>query len=239
MRNLVLLSFIIVYIGASSRAFAQKAEGQSENMSFGQDDSSAVVRAGKRFSVGYTLGNVAGGIPGSGLEGFYHLNRQWLIGFFGTQGRADFADEIDPVGTVSLEKAELGISMYAINVKYFVGNSFFVRLGLGRRSIDSDLKVVDSASTQFLKLTTESDSVVTLVSLGNVWAWDNGFFIGADWIGVSVPLSSSYKFKIEHNFDSEVGSEFAAIEEDGRSLSKKMGESTAAMFLVLNLGYSF
>ncbi|UYL10212.1 hypothetical protein B9G69_006420 [Bdellovibrio sp. SKB1291214] len=75
----------------------------------------------------------------------------------------------------------------AINIKHFTGNTFYVKGGLGYRTIDYSYNYEDTVADAY---NFQGNVLYTNVLIGNQWQWSN-FTLGCDWFGASIPLASN------------------------------------------------
>lgn len=198
---------------------------------------SADARA-KRHSFGaLRAGNFMGGITGTGFDaGYIHdAARQFFLHVMA--GTADLKDQVKDDAVVTLDHFEARGLVVKAAARFFFGNSFHVTGGVGLRRVGFDMELVDRASTGSVTTRAEARSVVISLDVGNVWAWDNGFFLGADWIGYSQPLTSSYRSSVEtEGTASGAIHELSDIVDDS---ARDLGSLASTQFLVLDVGFMF
>jgi hypothetical protein len=104
--------------------------------------------------------------------------------------------------------------------------------------IESEIALSERDDPQnFIRATTKSPSLCVDFGLGNIWQFSNGIYIGAEWIGISAPISSSSSSNTETGGTANADLEDAA--KDTEKLAKDLGEANTLHLLVLNLGYAF
>tara|TARA_B100001094_G_C18083991_1_gene746764 strand:- start:18 stop:725 length:708 start_codon:yes stop_codon:yes gene_type:complete len=234
--------FRIAIIVISIVGLCFQAQGSSEasnESSKVAGESSKAARENKKAAVGVKAGNTFGGIQGTGIFAHYFLSSSLQVGGQYIAGSLDIGSDLQDQGAVSSTNSVLSGSMFALMARYYFGNSFFLSGGLGQRLIEGNLRFEEAQTVNFLELNTESSSTVAIITIGNVWSWDNGFFLGAEWLGASVPMSSGYSSKTSTNLPVAGDAEFAEIVDSAEDLAKEMGEATAMMSLLLNIGFSF
>jgi hypothetical protein len=230
------LSLGLTSVLASSSALAQEARGFSDDELFQSrteiySGNSEQARSEKSFFALGKAGFALGAIPGAGLEGGYNLNAQSQILASYNRGEIDLKDEMStsrysPTYTKALVVSQELDAQY----RRFFGNSFNLIGGLGYRQIDIDVEAYDVVGKG--SYTTRTDSFVAITSIGNLWTWDNGFSLGARWIGVSVPLSSSSESS--YNEDG-----LLVNKEEVEDLNDKIGKTVAVQLPMLQVGYMF
>ena len=85
----------------------------------------------------------------------------------------------------------LRMNSYALTVKQFVANSFYLRAGVGNKTANYSYSNYDIfQSTTSKRGQFSGNSIFGIVAVGNQWSI-NKFTIGCDWIGFAPVLSSS------------------------------------------------
>lgn len=169
----------------------------------------------------------------SGLIGAYHLSpdEEILVEITGGKLTSDTGDFDDKLGS----SYDIKTSSIGIHYKRFAGNSFYFRTGLDARFVKYDYQyrsIAFPANNSDIEFS--GRSLALNFQIGNQWQWEN-FTMGCDWIGVSVPITSSIK---EEKFESS--GTFASLDrkqydDDSRTLVK----AVHANFLRFYLGASF
>lgn len=198
--------------------------------------SSSAARGGKMVGLEVRVGNNLGGVRTQGVAVSYFLSSDLKLGLQYASGVYDLKDDVADVGTVSLTKADLGGTLTLAFAQFFLGNSFFVQAGLGTRQFTVDASLSDSVTSASLDMSTESNSTVASVSIGNTWSWDSGFSLGAEWIGATIPISSDSSYSVSSTV---TGDSFDELVNDTKDLSEALGETVGPMLLVLNIGFAF
>jgi len=202
------------------------------------DGSSRYARSGKSGEVGLRYGNVIGGLVGGGVDGFmFHSSGVHFGGVFYSASK-DLADSLkEDETTVRLTKAIAEGRLVLLQARYFFGNSFHLGGGLGQRQIKAILAAESTVTSDKVAIEVEVNSWVAQLAFGNTWYWNNGFFVGADWIGYVVPLSSSRS--VSSSATGAVSASLQDIHDSGEDLGDALGKTSSAMTLVLNVGYAF
>jgi len=198
---------------------------------------SADARAKRSFFGALRAGNFMGGIAGAGVDAGYVDGpaRQFLLHVM--TGATDLKDQVRDDDVVTLERFEAQGLVVKAAARFFLGNSFHVTGGLGLRRVGFDMELVDRASTGSVTTHAEAQSIVISLDVGNVWAWDNGFFLGADWIGYSQPVTSSYRSSVEtEGTASGAINDLSGIVDDS---ARELGSLASTQFLVLDVGFMF
>lgn len=182
-------------------------------------DSSEAMRQGKKFSlVVEPIGFAVGVIPSFGAAAGMYLDSNSIVEASYVKGGIDFLF------------IEIESSLAEVRWKQFFGNSFYMNLGAGYRTITfkATLEPItgnDDISSQF-----DVNSFGASIGIGNRWQWDN-FTIGCDWIGYFVPFSSSG--------DSDVGNEADPVDKaDLEDSVDRIGKSASSQLLRFYLGVS-
>lgn len=228
LRTLILTPMIMFY--------SQAQAGQS----FDDSDisrSSADNREEMKFGVGLNGGLFMGILSGGGLNLHYNSTDSLQFEFMLTQGELDAKDWLNEENydVLNLDYFDVDASIYQVRAKYFVGNSFYFAGGLGQRQVDFDLAATSSAET--LKVKTESSSTILSLSLGNIWTFDSGFYLGGEWLAVAVPISSSSKSDATHN--GLRSSESMELQRDSKEVADDLSKATTAGLAMLMVGWQF
>lgn len=148
-------------------------------------DSSAFNRMNKNFSLTYMAFGIGPSRSGSiGLTLGVFLDRNSEIDFEVISGRPAYSNWF------SWSEYDIKTNSAGIHYKYFVGNSFYFRLGADYRTVDYRYTSRDIFSGSTLSENKfKGDSVTATILIGNQWQWEN-FTLGCDWIGVVLPITS-------------------------------------------------
>ena len=185
----ILLVFLPTLAYAKKKAAMTKKEiaAETENAPPSEHSTdlgeSAQARSTKVAGGAVDAGYAFGGISGFGLRGFYNRFHNWQLGLQYLSAKQDLASQVSETQGTKIDNATLAISLISLHARYFFGNSFNMYVGLGQRTITYDLKVsVAGDPSTYIRGTGISISNVLGFGLGNQWAWNNGFFIGGDWL---------------------------------------------------------
>lgn len=198
--------------------------------------SSEYNRMNKSFGLTLLSGNYG---PGNmaGLSGHYYFDRNSLLRLDVAAGRP-YLNEV--ISSVFGTESKIEISNIVISYQKFLGNSFFIRGGLGFKSVNYLKRNYNTNSDSLFSSTPyewkfKGSSVDAMFTLGNEWQWTH-FTLGVDWIGVSVPMTS--KVESESFYDESLNKEYyysKYFKDDQEYLLKK----TWGYALNLRLGASF
>ena len=203
-------------------------------------DENTAARLGTEVSVGARAGDFLGGITGAGLEVLLHSDdAAWQFGAIGMVGTRDVRRDLNSAsdGSTSLTKALATGQLFEAEARHFFGSTFYATGGLGLRRIAYDLSVDDAIDSGSVTINAKATSLSLSLTVGNVWAWPSGFFLGADWLGVTVPLTNSYSSTV-----STSGSASTAAEDLGSLAdagARALGRALSTRLLVLNVGWAF
>lgn len=202
-------------------------------------DSSAYARSIKTAGVALRYGFIIGAFTAPGLDVFMHHGSDWEFGGLYETGSKDFKSELASTGTpfVELAKAEIAATIIAAYGRYYVGDSFYLVGMGGYRTIDLNIDVRSTISNDAISATINVKNTFVGLNIGNVWAWSNGFFVGADWIGLMFPLTNTVEtsVKVTGTETSDIAAFRATSEDSGRTL----GSSIIGQVLVGSIGFSF
>jgi len=201
------------------------------------EKNSAEARADKKFGVAGRVG-LEMGMTASGVEGFYRLSPDLQLGLQYMQGSESLASKVDVDPTVSLDKLHIqGQTALAI-ARYFVCNSLNIYAAAGQRTINWEFAASSKLSLISMSAKGKTTSIVAGAGIGNTWSWDNGFFLGADWFGAFVPLSSSASSSVTRNGFTE-NPDFDDTEASAENVGRKLGKANHYQLLSLNVGWAF
>ena len=85
------------------------------------------------------------------------------------------------ITTIGETKGNLSWRYTEARTKWFVGNSFYLNMGLGQKTVDVNLEFLDSPSSLLASGLS--------YGIGNRWQWET-FSLGCDWLGAFRPLQS-------------------------------------------------
>lgn len=216
------------------------------NIGFCQEEEATVLepskelRSGRTFSIGFNGGNFIAPVTGVGLEANYFFNSN-IKGYFsyssGTYDGLELVKGEEYTG-VSINKFDISASLIEGGIKYFTGNSFYLKGGIGQRNIDFDFETTSTISSVYLNTKIESQSLVIIGGIGNLWSFDSGLYLGGEWLTLHFPIDFQYEFKNTTNApDSDTSLE--SLNKDIRDISEKLGKSQTGGVVQLLLGYEF
>ena len=192
------------------------------------------VRERSSFQVGANATPLfMGGIGGAGFEAGYILNSDLTLGLNYMTGERNYYTDFDlDYDTTASAKA----SQTSIQANYFLGNSFFFSSGLGYRQVAISASAEDSTGKASASL--DAASPVVTVGLGNLWTFDSGFYIGADWLRLSTPLgggktSASSRSTLDDKEEEE------ELEDDVEDIAERLNRSTLGTAANLRIGVMF
>jgi hypothetical protein len=226
--------------GAASE---QSTDVHSSPASQGNLGSSAAARLNDMVTIELGYGNVMGGVPGLQFDALYSIKPNLQVGLLFNSGSLDLKSLLGDEDDVEVKTATLSGSLIAADARWFLGNSFYLRGGLGQRTINAELDIQHKVVDYGIKGDVEATSMVILFGLGNQWHWDSGFSLGAEWVGFAQPVSSSSSSSLEET-GSAGGSaatkdDVEDLRDEFENLAKQLGESGSARLLILNIGWAF
>lgn len=178
------LVFTLILVG-SSLAFAEKDyEIVKKATTAVEEDSSAFHRINKQYEIGAQIFGVGPSVLGTqGLYFAYKLDRNSSIIAEVTSGSLGGGSN----GAFDTEYKITGKS-FGVHYKRFSGNSFYWRAGLDYRTIN--YKHTYDKTPYYEHSEFDGQSLAGNFQIGNQWQWEN-FTLGCDWVGVSLPVTSS------------------------------------------------
>ncbi len=233
---LILISILPGYLQAEDGDSSNIEDKNRANLS-SVEYSSAYWRQNKKYSVGAELGIFLFPISGPGMHLNYSLQKDLSFGIRYISGSFDASGLITENPFTSIDTFTIDGSITEIDVKWFPGNSFYCRLGLGQREISSDIKVSSTLDNTSIETSIKSNATAVSIGLGNIWTFDSGLYLGGEWIALSVPLSSSFSSSASSNSISN--DSLRDIIQESEDTAEKLGTITSVGFATLLIGFQF
>lgn len=181
-----------------------------------EEDSSEHNRMGKTYEISvmpWGIGPIPAGSSGIDIATYFTRNSALLIGYSKlTAGRQCW-------GAMHCSDSGYNLEVY---YRHFTGNSFYVAGGVDQRHVT--IQENDDWGDYY---SFDGDTTALGIVIGNQWQWQN-FFLGCDWIGLSVPIISSVS-NVQTSADAY----------DYESAKKNYVTGTHGMLLRLHLGFAF
>lgn len=190
----------------------------------------------KNIGVGFRMGLIFDPIVGSGLDAYYILNQKLQLGLYYAFGKNDFKDELtrDDEPNIVLHEASGSATVALVYGRFFFLRSLNFIGGIGRRTMTIKFDIEDIYQSQRIDTAVKSTSLIFYGGISNIWSWHNGFFIGADWLTLSIPFTSKTATLTSGNVTSR---EINEIQKDGEDLGKEIGKSIRYGLLILSIGF--
>ena len=174
LKNLLAASFLI----APALANAQGIESVIEPVD------------GGRVPVYFHLGSL-GGVSQTGFGFGYKLSNQSEINFSYQFGNIDLKNRVTTDRNIEVTDAELNAAQIKVFSRHYPWEGVFnVIAGLGFRTIETKIGVIDTSDISGISGKTESNAITANIGISSIWKFDSGLRIGADWLEASMPLSS-------------------------------------------------
>ncbi len=244
-----LFAFAFAFAFASA-APAQTANVEAEKPASETSSRSDDVRAGKRFNAGARAGIMYTVVPGAGVEGNLILDKRFQVGGSINHGalsaRAESNNGSNEVNSrndegddkTNLDKADIRVTSVESHLKWFPLNSLYVTGGGSVRAVRSEVQISDDAnSANYVNTQTEARAVCVDVGVGNEWSWNSGFFLGAEWVGLSTAILSKSTTK-----NDKEGAPNDQVENDAkgsRRFAESIGKGTSVRLAMLHAGWAF
>ncbi len=197
------------------------------------------ARNGRKFQATVGGGFIVFPVTGLGLSGAYTLSPRLTLGLSYLTGSVTMNDEeLDSSSrdARTTSRLEVDASLLLLQARFFVGNSFYVTALAGQRQLEARINV-DTIYGDGVSDKINVNSAVVGASIGNEWTFANGLTLGADWIGLTVPVASSVSSSTgSYGTVSERQKELAA---DGEDAAESLGKTTTALGLVSSIGLRF
>lgn len=213
-------------------------KAQKGDSSLAESEPSSYARSLKSGGVALRGGYIVGGVEGGGVDVFMNRGSKLQFGASYLTGSHDLSNDLSEKNAVVTDRADVKADIYLAQCRYYFGNSFFVTGGLGQRVINVDFALHDSLDTDNrLEESLQISSTVAQIAIGNNWAWESGFFLGAEWIGYLVPLSSSKSSSVKtEGVVSIAQDEFQKMAEDA---GDSIGMLPTPQALLFSAGFMF
>ena len=196
---------------------------------------------GKVLGINAKLGIFIGAGAGAGLNIFYPYSRNWHIGLNLMSGATVLdKDTVEGVDKDEVDsEAKFSSSIFNVEARYFVTETFYLNFGLGRQSFQWEITIEEEESAS-QKITTEGDVVntVAMFSIGNIWRFKSGFFIGADWIGISSPISRG-SINSDSEIEGSLSSEAVDVHDKYNDQIRDTVKVASLLFVIGNFGWVF
>ncbi len=190
-----------------------------------------------RFSLGLRAGLIVNTIGGGGGEFFFPQSKDLHYGVTLMIGSSDQSGKIGDNDSAKISTYEVSANLILAGLRYFMWDTLYAYGGIGMRSLNTSYEVSGTSSSDKVSGDVNGSSVIAHLSVGNLWVWDSGLFVGADWVGYSVPLSSSYAKTVDQ--EAVVGSDTKKLQEAVESAGMTASQGGSYQVLVLNAGYLF
>lgn len=201
--------------------------------------SSERVRKSKDFGISLGFGMPIAPIPGYALGAYYQVFTNLQLGLDYSAGSIDLSDTLPADGATDVRAFELNTSLTQLYAKWFVGNSFYLGLGLGMRSVDSTIDIKAVAQDVGIKGTIEANTTAFSIRLGNQWSWDSGVTLGIDWLGYTMPLGADSKASIAQYGTAPQTEDLKDLQKDAEDAADSIGKAGTVTLLLLSLGFAF
>jgi hypothetical protein len=156
-------------------------------------------RTDANFSLNVNLAPVNIPFPMAwGVSGYYFANENWMLGL-------DYLNGSKAIKVFSFELGEVKERSYTLQAKRFFGNSFNIKMGVGRRSTEVLFarNLFDLATKNYTETAAEFDANYFRLGMGNQWSIKSKYTLAVDWISIDVPFSSHVRTSASQYANSE------------------------------------
>lgn len=200
--------------------------------------SNASLRTAKPFGAALLYTPLSDFILSFGAGGTYTLDAKIQLGFDFLMGSESLVGKVEEQEDVTLSKADLsGMAFYAYG-RYFFGESFNVKGGLGYRSADISYQIDDKINAGYLAGDVAVSSIIVPVAIGNHWIWDSGLSVGVDWLTYMIALTGSASASTETNLDIE-SDKIEELNDDMLAIGDDLAHASTFTLALVSIGYSF
>ena len=179
-------------------------------------------------------------VSGGGIAATWRSD-SWQGGIVAYHGNADLTDSASgllasepALAGRTLDKLTLAATEFEAEARATFPYDLIAAVGVGWRRIEGHAALAAADGSGAIT----SDSVVTgieaSVALASFWTWPKGFFIGVDWLGVAMPLTSVRRVSGRGS-----GADFDALQSETDRLAGMLGRSPSVILLVGAAGYRF
>ncbi|MGE0174904.1 MAG: hypothetical protein AB7T49_19080 [Oligoflexales bacterium] len=138
--------------------------------------------------------------------------------------------------TTRITKFNVATTHIMGSARWFLGNSFFVGGGAGYRAFTFDAEVESKTTPgSAVQVDVFGQALLVELAVGNLWCFDFGMCIGADWFGATMPVYSSYELNAKATLGEISDEDFSNLED----AVTKVNSSPAYMLLTFNIGFMF
>jgi hypothetical protein len=143
-------------------------------------------RADKRFMVtGQLVGYGPSAASTIGANIGYYINPNFVVLVEGMKNIYPDAEDFNSIKYDKRDSSEGG--SYGAHLKFFLGNSFYVRGGVDQREFRYRYNDDTAGNSSGF----DSKSLAVSASIGNQWQWEN-FTLGCDWLGIVRPITTTF-----------------------------------------------
>ncbi len=248
--------FLIFFLGTniSSKSIAQASPERVDEKEkiqlvspplIEQDEEPKIIATSNhrtKFKAGFGInaGVVSAPFTGGGVSGFLALKPNLQIGFIAQKGvgEIDITSALPSLETNVFDKITTATTIATVYIRYFWGNSFFIKAGLSKRDFELDSKILNKLNPEEennARLSVSSSAPV--FSMGNYWIQQNGFYWGAEWIGL-VP-SVFWNYRVSLNLADQSSLNNPEILADLNKIAEAGGKAPTIQFINIATGVMF
>lgn len=176
-------------------------------------------------------------VPSLGVQGYRWVTGLDQMGVLLAQGNVDLRSFLPDKKDIEITKARFSSSVFLLHGRRFFGETFSGAYGLGQRRINVDLAANSKVSNGGIDAGVTVNSWVLHGAVGNVWRWKSGYFLGCDWFGLMVPLSSQSSVRSEAY--GAASAELDEVNQRANDVAKEISKVTSVTVLYLSTGIDF
>lgn len=192
---------------------------------------------GPALRAGYFLSEIFG----VGGEAVFNLSPKVQFGLLTMVGVTDLKSggSFKENNVLTLQTYEASGDLYALQGRYYFTDTFNLVCGVGYRKIKINIVMISNSTETSYNQQIDVSNITGNVAIGNIWTWPSGFFIGADWIGLVMPLSKSYSVKTDSSGSTDTQEIHDAMQDIGIQYGEDLGGKSLYQLVNLSVGFLF
>jgi hypothetical protein len=176
-----------------------------------------------------------------GGEVLYFIAPDWTLGGWAGFTNQDIAEDVQKEfgDSINVDKGQAQVAQFA-GFLYYSGLPY-VTLGSGvsvrTMAVALGLKANDSGTV--FDLSVDTWGVMWDFDVSSMYKFDNGFYVGVDWFGISIPLLTGKNIGGEAKDSPDLDQDLKAAQAFTESLGSTLAKDKTYRLLVVSGGYRF